>query len=225
MSLFKAVVAALCLVALLSPAAQAGLDWEELYLAVHESGYRYRATGELKDPGEREYGPYGAHNLFDKNPGTCWAEGKPGPGLGEAVYVGVNRGERTINLMNGYHKSRDLFQKNNRVSKLNLSVYVAVFRMDRTTELFDAYDLAKFGPTLAIDLPDGMETRTISFPWDWADLEAFMSEAYDAHPASQEMGDAPDDLARQYVLKFEIAGVYPGSKFDDTCISEIWMSR
>ncbi|MEW5722625.1 MAG: hypothetical protein AB1896_05935 [Thermodesulfobacteriota bacterium] len=214
---------------LLSPAAavpaRAALEWGELLLNDHQSGYLYRATSELKDPGPYEFGPYGGHNLFDKNPATCWAEGRPGPGLGEALYVGVNKYERTVHILNGYHKSPDLFHKNNRVRQLRLTMFAGFFRPDRTTEIFLSFDAVPYPRAELVTLEDSRRPQEITLPWDWTDLETFMYEAAPSRPPAEEVPGVPKDLEEKYILRLEILQVYPGSQYDDTCLSELWLSR
>jgi hypothetical protein len=202
-----------------------GQDWRMQHLSHHESGYDYRVSSELEDPGPRQFGRYGGHNLFDRNPATCWAEGVPGTGRGEYVFVSIPKGDRTIHILNGYHKSQALFMKNNRIKDLALSMYVAVFRPDQTTELFEGYDIARYGKVKRVTLPDSMKPQTIRFPWDWNEIERFMDQTYAANPKTRDLTHVPEDLRRKYLVRVEIVDVYPGTKYNDTCISEIRASR
>ena len=213
------------LILILSATAAWGQDWRLQHLSQSKNGYLYRVSSELEDPGPREFGRYGGHNLFDQNPATCWAEGAGGPGLGEYVFVEVRPGERNIHMMNGYHKSQALFEKNNRAKDLVLSMYVALFRPDQTTELFEGYDISRYGAAKRVSLPDSMQPQVIPFPWDWNDIERFMDKAYDAKAKTRDLAFVPQDVQKKYLLRLEIVDVYRGTKYNDTCISEVWMSR
>ena len=201
-----------------------GQDWRMLHLSQDENGHEYRVSSELEDPGPRQFGRYGGHNLFDRNPATCWAEGAKGSGRGEYVFISVRKGERVIHIRNGYHKSQSLFLKNNRVKNMVLSMYVAIFRPDKTTELFNGYNILQCGKARRVTLPDSMETQTIRFPWDWKELQMCMDKAFSARPKPRDLVHVPQDMQKKYLLRLEIVDVYRGSQYNDTCISELWMT-
>ena len=65
---------------------------------------------------------YGAANLFDASTGTAWVEGAQGNGVGKWITIEFEtlRRVRSIVVHNGYQKSNDIFQKNNRVRQLRV---------------------------------------------------------------------------------------------------------
>jgi hypothetical protein len=65
---------------------------------------------------------YGAQNLFNVSTGTAWVEGRDGSGIGEWITIEFDgmRLVKSINVQNGYQKSNDIFQKNNRVRQLRV---------------------------------------------------------------------------------------------------------
>jgi Caspase domain len=65
---------------------------------------------------------YGVSNLFDDTTGTAWVEGQQGNGVGEWITVEFEtlRRVRSFVVQNGYQKSSDIFQKNNRVRQLRV---------------------------------------------------------------------------------------------------------
>ncbi len=84
------------------------------------NGYEtYCASSVLKP----QYGnSYGVANLFDASTGTAWVEGEPGNGIGEWITIEFEtlRRVKSIHVQNGYQKSNDIFQKNNRVRQLRV---------------------------------------------------------------------------------------------------------
>ena len=65
---------------------------------------------------------YGPANMFDGQLDTAWVEGVDGTGVGEQLTVTFDE-ERLvsgISLLNGYHKSNDLFAKNGRITEIYL---------------------------------------------------------------------------------------------------------
>jgi hypothetical protein len=63
---------------------------------------------------------YGPENLFAGSESVAWVEGRPGQGIGEWIAIEFEsmRTVRSIVVRNGYQKSDDIFQKNNRVRQL-----------------------------------------------------------------------------------------------------------
>lgn len=66
---------------------------------------------------------YETKNLYDNNNSTCWCEGIDGDGIGETITVSFtdNVNVDTILLMNGFTKTQDLYNKNNRLKKITLT--------------------------------------------------------------------------------------------------------
>jgi len=67
---------------------------------------------------------YGPQNLFDGRLETAWVEGKAGQGVGEWVVVELAAplDIGSIQLLNGYHKNRDVFMKNSRVRGIRIGL-------------------------------------------------------------------------------------------------------
>lgn len=84
------------------------------------NGYEiYCASSVLPSQFGNSYGPA---NLFNASTGTAWVEGRDGNGVGEWITVEFDsmRRVKSINVQNGYQKSNDIFQKNNRVRQLRV---------------------------------------------------------------------------------------------------------
>jgi hypothetical protein len=82
------------------------------------NGYEtYCVSSVLKPQFGNSYGP---ENLFAGPESVAWVEGQPGQGIGEWIAIEFEsmRTVRSIVVRNGYQKSDDIFQKNNRVRQL-----------------------------------------------------------------------------------------------------------
>jgi hypothetical protein len=94
------------------------------------NGYEtYCVSSVLKPQFGNSYGP---DNLFAGSESAAWVEGRPGQGIGEWITIEFEsmRTVRSIVVRNGYQKSNDIFQKNNRVRQLR-----AVFSQGETQTL------------------------------------------------------------------------------------------
>ena len=79
---------------------------------------RARASSVLEENQAR----YGAMNIIDKNPETAWAEGANGYGIDEWVQVerdGLADIGRIL-IVNGYHKSQEIYDNNGRLKRFRL---------------------------------------------------------------------------------------------------------
>ncbi len=204
--------------------------WKKLEL--NTIGGYYASTSELNEPDPYEApGVYGAHNLFDGDPSTAWVEGVDGEGISESVTLAIGKEPGDyIYITNGYQKSRSLFDRNNRVKKLRLSLSVGFMIPGDETELYAYFYTLPFGEPVDVELEDSWGIQQIPMPWDKADAKMFMekqlarflkefrSDIEKYQELSGETGTAP--MAR-FFLTCEILEVFRGSLYDDTCISDI----
>jgi hypothetical protein len=208
-------------------------QWEKLEMqSVH--GY-YATSSELDtvDPFEG-LGKYGGFNLFDRNPATAWVEGVNGDGNGETFTIGMgDELKENIYVVNGYQKSEALFSQNNRIKSLRMTLYIGFMIPGDVTEIYAYFNAVPFGEPIEIGLEDKFGVQQIRFPFDINAAEAFKEKQRaaflnDFKTRMDEMQQSSvgfeKDPEMQYFLKFEIRDVYKGTKYDDTCISDIWIS-
>lgn len=140
---------------------------------------------------------YCAYSAMDKDSKTAWAEGVPGDGIGEIVIVLVDT-RKPVKIWAGFGKSKDIFKKNNRPKKI--CVYVLQGRWDyngcteRGNMYTDIHVVAKHTITLK-------------------SLNGYQPLRLPKHT-----------IRNKKVTTFvavEILSIYPGTKYRDTCISEI----
>ncbi|WP_299818623.1 caspase family protein [uncultured Roseibium sp.] len=83
---------------------------------------------------------YGPGNLFDGKTSTAWVEGVSGEGAGEKVLVAFDRPRwlQGFEIVNGYAKNRDIFQKNARVRTANVTLSDGTTRILRLSDTMGA---------------------------------------------------------------------------------------
>lgn len=229
------------LLLLVVPVGLSAFDWQELSTPLEQtvwasSTYREEIRGQ-----ETCYPP---EQLFDGDPSTCWVEAAAGDGIGEWVLFTVNRPVQEIRLVNGFARSPALYQNNNRIKRLGLSFVVGFTAPGLVTELdYYLYFLTDLKQA-ELDLQDTLEPQPLEFAVSGQEHEELVGEAldrfYDSYPMfmeeiAKDLGLEPDvgkEQLRQNqdlifaafgmsCLRLEILEVYPGERYDDTCVSEI----
>ena len=166
---------------------------------------------------------YKPENLFDKNMHTCWCpkQGKKGNGIDEFVIMQIPYGIKGIRIRNGFVKSKKLFYENNRVKKIFLAWLTTrnhQSNLDKrystcTYEANGKYKNRKYNLTFhsgykkLIILEDSKALQEILF----SKVEDFNWN--DDHFKKNRMN--------KIYLLIGILEVYRGTKYNDTCITEI----
>jgi len=203
--------------------ASAGGKWESFRLRDY-CGQLFSVSSELDAPkNPAKFGKYGAQNLFDANPATCWAEGEKDSGIGQELKVTVQGIPDKIKLINGYGKSPALFAKNNRIKELQLTCYAAFTIEGHATELATELNALKYPVEKTVTLADQAAEQKIDFPFDRARIAAFLKQAkiafFQNHPEL-----APGKVQPFLLISLKIRSVYRGSKWNDTCLCELSFS-
>jgi len=194
--------------------------WKLIYLKYH-SGQLYWSSSELQAPTDNTFGRYGMHQIFDGDLKTCWAEGTASSGIRETLYIAVPEGARALSLANGFQKSQSLYRANNRIKTIGLTMFVGISREGDATELFTVYHATKFQGTKNLALQDIFGFQIVPLPFDWSQVQAFKENLPAQFKSRQNLADKSLKLDVQYVLQIKILDVFKGTKYDDTCISEI----
>ncbi|MDT8287998.1 MAG: hypothetical protein RQ748_12885, partial [Elusimicrobiales bacterium] len=157
-----------------------------------------------------------AANAADGDVKTAWAS----KGTGAVLWLFVDPGAPSLRLVNGYGKSARLFAANNRVRKLLVSVWTAEHFEGDVTEKIRLWKAARLTPDLRLELKDTRDPQEFSFPFNWEELRFKKAEA--ASALMKRAGyRGRTRLYSSFVLRVEPAEVYRGSRYDDTCVSEI----
>lgn len=179
-----------------------------------------------------EISRYDPGKALDGDPDTAWVEGAPGPGIGETLVLAFTSYPEALGFINGYAKNQSLFVRNHRVKALNLRLYTGVNIDGFGTETVTFYDALPVGPSRRVHLADARESQRVRLPVPPASAQAAMESfrgsgavAGRRFPQAADMGLLGDQgipLSFRYVLRLEIAEVYRGTTWEDTCIAEIW---
>ncbi len=158
---------------------------------------------------------YAASMLFDGKPETAWCEGVPGEGVpgegpGQTVRVELKRPMMldAVGLRGGYFKNAELLGANGRVRSLRLR---ASNGQDQVLHFADPTVPLRWDPSLG----SGDAARVDPAGW--------FTQARDAEIArhSARPEGAAEDPTPVTWIELELLQVWPGSRYQDTCISEV----
>ncbi len=141
---------------------------------------------------------YSAYSIVDNDPATAWVEGAEGDGIGEVVVVHVKKNQ-PLAIWAGLGASGSLFKANNRPRKIR--VYVFQAGRERGREAYQS------GTTYIRLLLLGRHEVELK------DVNGYQPLPLPKHTLRKDRGEA--------FIAIEILSVYPGSKYRDTCISEV----
>lgn len=210
----------LCVLLLLLISASAGEKWES-FMFRDCCQQIFSISSELNAPkNPADLGKYGARNLFDGNPATCWAEGERDSGIGQELKVAVRGIPDRIRLVNGYGKNTALFQKNNRIKDMIITCFAAFSIEGHVTELATDFEALQFPVEKSITLDDRVEEQEIPFPFGRAEIRNFLNKAESSF-FRRHKGLVPEKVQRFLIVSCKIQSVYRGSKWNDTCLSEL----
>jgi len=153
---------------------------------------------------------YGPDKLFDSNKSTAWVEGVEGFGFNEGVIFFVEPNIESIEILNGFTRTKELFEDNNRIKEINIEIFTAL--PDTVTQCGAVFLLDKIN-TKKYELIDSMDFQKI----DIIIPDNTLKEV------TKKYKDISDELWRKkrLVIGLSIISVYKGNKYDDSCISEI----
>ena len=193
-------------------------QWESILF--QDGGGIYSASSELEKPASMmDFGKYSPHNLFDHNTTTSWVEGEEGSGIGSYILVGFHKGiKKYVLIYNGYQQSKSLYQKNNRVRDVKISLYAGYYSDAMAGQFGFEADTVSLKEAVSFTLKDKMGVQRFEIPFNYAKVEtlrkAERSRYLKAHPDIEQIQDF-------IFIRFEIVSVYRGTEWDDTCISGI----
>ncbi|AFG37330.1 NADase-type glycan-binding domain-containing protein [Spirochaeta africana] len=198
---------------------------EEQIMQLHFSefgGYAYHASSTLDADSHVELGTYGMHTLFDGDTWTGWSEGSDGSGIGERLWLRIDPGSDTVAVINGFARSERLFLANNRVQGLRVRLWGGWLPDGMVTEYGPVYLMAPVSDSYALDLQDSRELQMIALPFDYSAAELARDQLrLHVHGYAERQGLPERMVEEVYLIEFEIVSVFPGNRWDDTCLSEL----
>lgn len=140
---------------------------------------------------------YSSKNLFDFDFNTAWVEGSERDGIGEKIEIELDKYPlAAICLINGYTKNADVYLSNNRIKKLKIDI-----------EYIDYEDSTKLITESNEVLFNKLEYNEISKN-NFGNIITIV-------------GDYGDGYSKITKITLTILDVYKGTKYSDTCISEL----
>jgi len=167
-----------------------------------------------------DWGKYAPGNLFDGSKDTAWVEGVDGDGLGEQVWFTVDRETDDLIVTNGFARTQALFHKNNRLKRLEATLWVGATAEIMVTELGRIYQARPASGRITLFLADSPSPQTLALPLDWDAVPEDPGPMIEEYRAVFEVPDG-EDCWVEYLVCLEILEVYPGTVYRDTCIAEI----
>ena len=163
---------------------------------------RVTASSHLAGQGKFSYQPKNAH---DFNHESVWAEGAKGQGVGEWLdyeFAGACPRITRVCILSGHVKTPAAWQDNSRPKQLKM------------------YYMGK--PYAILELKDirGLQEFDVTLPLSPAEVKKAKEKdeyAYEFIPLGYHDASKPN-----WHLRFEIMSVYPGTKYEDTVISELY---
>lgn len=146
---------------------------------------------------------YSMGNIGDNNPATTWVEGVKGYGIGEVLIVPCLDLTQPVKIWAGYGKSESSFINNSRPKNVRLVIVQA--EVEGVTQYGTIYENLRMVSQSQVELKDINGYQSLQTPYFKSSMYEFESEQRD----------------HTYFLGLEILDVYKGSKWDDTCISEL----
>lgn len=184
-------------------------DWKKDLRTGKVTGYIYssEALAERSRLATSGLEKYPVTNIIDGNLTTAWADGVKGSGVGEVVVV-----EQLSDIMwiwAGYGKSKQLYAANNRPAKIKIYI-LGTFCHDCTPQICMTSNMTVLA-TKELTLKDVNSFQSFALP-----KFSVKDNTLDDCPGR---GTEPEQF-RKFVA-IEILSVYTGTKYDDTCVTEI----
>ncbi|MEO1054149.1 MAG: discoidin domain-containing protein [Bacteroidota bacterium] len=159
----------------------------------------------------RLHGNYAPENLIDRDHTTAWVEGKEGEGIGEWVEFEFNENViiSGIAILNGYTKSEGTYVTNNQVKSYTIEIYSKngdVVNKEVHTKGFEEQSVRKYKM-----INKRYFYLMVDIALDSGGLEL----------VSEDIDELIAQIGTTSKIRFRIDGVYKGTKYNDTCISEI----
>ena|SRR5260221_8889120 len=161
---------------------------------------------------------YSAYNLIDNDPATAWVEGAHADGIGEVVISIIENINRPLKIWSGYGKSDALFKANGRPAKIKVNVLVS--QCHHESQAFPSgiyYEDVHVIASHEVTLRDFNGYQKLPLPAFTHVANDNKCDAFTVPPFVKEWAT----IEPVYFVGVEILSVYKGSKYDDTCISEI----
>ncbi|HEQ71620.1 MAG TPA: hypothetical protein ENN69_03945 [Spirochaetia bacterium] len=161
---------------------------------------------------------YGIQRAFDGDVRTVWAEGEEGPGIGVEISFALPRTASRLTIVNGYAASPTLFRANNRVRELTVEIRMGIMTdVDQCAEIYTTRLISR----TTLQLADTAQAQTFAIDLSDPRLANEMEAFQDAVFADGSGNEYLRSMLPIFIGLLTIESVYPGNRWDDTCLAEI----
>jgi len=221
-----------------SLSAQTNNNFQEIYLLDKNDFNPYVdfISDDIKDYFNPETGnQYPSTNLFDGYLKTCWVAGSTKTNKNSILYVKlpdkIDVDRIILNIFSGYGKNKILYVENARPHQIKLSIFAALYPEGFSTEVASLYVIKKYPLTKVLTLADTFDVQSFPLNLNKKELVAFQEEAlmqakyFSGTEYNRLAGNTPPkSFLPSFILKMEITDSYPGKKYNDVCVSEIFFN-
>lgn len=193
---------------ILTNCAYSQLEVVDTVLLAFKNDQFWSSSSELEQDIYKDFGKYGSINVSDSDPATCWAEGSESDGIGEYLLTVIPENITKLRIRNGYQKSENIFKANNRPKTIEFTILASYELSGYVTETHTGFCISEPLYTSTVTLKDQFGYQDVNTGIHWPDIYEQLSH------------DNTFNKDR-FVLKIKILDIYKGSKWDDTCISDI----
>lgn len=185
-------------------------DSGQLYTSMLKPSGKAPAKGIAGDP-DGDYGydvwtcTYSGYSAVDGNSTTAWVEGVAGDGKGELLMITKLDLSKKLEIHSGFGKNQALFAANNRPKTINLHIVRALPQGGGQSQCGSNYHSLKIINSSKVILKDVNQFQPLPMVPFKKETYLFQGEQWDY----------------EYWLMIELVDVYPGTKYQDTCISEV----
>ena len=194
--------------------AQDTLTWQDITL-IDTTEYAQFASSKVYN---YKYPP---SNLFDANYNTCWVAGSDRNEENPSLFLKLPDLENiVVNIFSGYGKSKNLYYQNSMPREIRFTILAAVNPDGYISEYGALFKAVKYSEERIVHLPDKFDIQSINLDFSKEKLSDFERMIYKSYKTEFTM--LPGETC--FILQMEILDSWPGTKYDDICISEIFLN-
>ena len=210
----KLIVIAIISIFIKSVSAQETLTWLDITL-YDTTEYAQFSTSSIYN---YKYPP---SNLFDANYNTCWVVGSDRKKENPSLFLKLpDLDDIVVNIFSGYGKNKNLFYQNSMPRDIRFTVFAGINPDGYVSQYGSLYKAVEFPEEKIIHIPDKFDIQSINLDFSKKKLSDFEKKVYESY--KDEFTILPGETV--LILKMEILESWPGTKYDDICISEIFFN-
>lgn len=189
-------------------------NWKEITLidTIEYTGFSHSSSDLAKYPPSQ---------LFDGSYKSCWVAGASSDKKNPVVYVRMPKETQSLNLYPGYGKSKSLYYQNARPREIRLSIYAGINPEGYVSEIATIYKSQKFEKQQVVSLADTPKIQHIELEFSTQKLTEFLEKTRESYKSLEDIPVGDVSL----ILAMEITEIYPGTKYKDICISELFFNN